>query len=106
MSDDQTTTHDLALRAHSWRNYDPEEFIEAAKADGKTKAREELRVVESGRFYDFLKAGHKFFAPLDPDEREEWARQNPDMMEWIGVWGFLEDLHAFPEYSGIDPDFR
>lgn len=103
MSDGTTTARDLTMRSHSWRNYEPEEFIEAAKADGKVNAREELRTVEGGRFYPLLEAGHKFFTPLDPDERREWAKRNPDMMEWIAVWGYLEDLNYFPDYSGIDP---
>lgn len=102
MPPDQTTARDLTMRGHSWRNYDPEEFLEAADMDGKVRAREELRAVESGRFYEFLKAGHKFFAPLDPDERREWAERNPDVMDWIGVWGYLEDLTTFPEYTDID----
>lgn len=103
-NDGKTTTNDLLRRTHSWRNYDPEEFVEAARVDGKVNARQELKAVEGGRFYPFLKAGHKFFRALDPDEMQSWANQNPEMMKWIGVYGYLEDLITWPQYTGIEQE--
>lgn len=100
---EKTTTRELSLRPHSWRSHEPEEYIEAAESDGKPDARAELSSVEGGRFVPMLKAGHKFFAALDPDERRDWADQNPEMMDWISVWGYLEDLTAFPKHGNIDP---
>lgn len=104
MVDEDLTAHDLALRPHSWRHYEPEEFVVAAKNSGKVEARQEFRAVEAGRFAPFVEAGHKFFRALDPDERDAWASRNPDMMEWIGAWGFLMNLNTFEEWSGIEQE--
>lgn len=101
-TDDLTTVYDLRKRSHSWRNYGPDEFVEAAIADGKVEARTELSAVESGRFEPMLEAGSKFFRALDPDERREFANRNPDMMRWLGAWNMLQDLNPWNEYHDRD----
>lgn len=96
-----TTSTNLLARPHSWRNYEPAEFVAVAEREGKAEARSHLRRVEDGRFNKFLKYAHKFFGPLDEDEREEFARRNPDLVAWIGAYGYLEDLQPYPEYAGV-----
>lgn len=96
------TIAELQRRPHSWRGYEPQEFIDVAVADGKVNARKELRTLESGRFEPMLKAGHKFFSMLDRDEMEEFADRNQDLVNWISVWGFLEDLRYFEPYHELD----
>lgn len=104
MPDNQgrTTRQDITTRSHSWRNFEPEEFLEVAMADGEANAREALKYVESGRFYPSLKETYNFFIPLDPDERREWVDRNPDMAKWIGVYAALEHLNTAPDYTGIE----
>jgi hypothetical protein len=102
MADDETTAFDLAGRPHSWRHYEPEDFIEANRNDPTVEVRKELQIVESGRFYDMLEAGHKFFRALDPDERRDFAQANPDLIAWIGVYAHLNHLNTFEEYTGIE----
>lgn len=100
-------TRDLALRAHSWRNYEPDEFIEAAVEDSKREARQELQTVEAGRFYDMLKAGFNFYKALDRDELDDFAAANQDFVNWIAVYGWLEGLRRFRDYHTLDfPDRR
>lgn len=100
---------EMRYRGHSLRNFDPAEFYEkydeAEQEKDYDKVRElrkALKRVESGRFYPVLEANHKMFAALDPDEKEAWAEANPVMMEWTGVYGLVEDLTGFPEYSSAE----
>jgi hypothetical protein len=102
-TDESITASEVANRPHSWREYDPKMFIHAAKNSGKGKARDALRRVEDGRFYEMLKYAHRFFGPLDADERETFANRNPDLMAWMAAYGYLEDLTAYSDYSGMDP---
>lgn len=99
---DETTIMDLQLRSHSWRGYEPQEFIDVAINDGKVNARKELGTLEGGRFEPLLEAGHKFIVRLDPDEIEEFASRNQDFTNWISVWGFLQDLNRLRDYHTLD----
>lgn len=99
--------HDLTDRTHSYRNYRPQDFVEYPIEDGKfiadkyIDARKVFRRMESGRFHDMMDKTSRFFASLDPDEKRMWANRNPDMMEWIGTFGYIEELNTFEEYSNI-----
>lgn len=106
MVDDDITTTDLRLRAHSWRNYEPLEFVAAAQNDGRIAALDELRAVEAGRFETMLDQTWAFFEPLDEDERQEWAARNQGMMDWVAVFAWLS-RRGLPldEYASFDlPD--
>lgn len=104
MPDNQgrTTRRDIQKQTHSWRNFEPEQFIEVAKTDGEANAREALKYVEDGRFYPMLKEAYNFFIPLDPDEKREWVNRNSDMAEWVGVYAALEHLNPYTDYTGIE----
>lgn len=73
-----------------------------AHNQSKYHAREALHYIEGERFVPLLEAGHKFFTQLDTDERERFARENPGLIRWIGVYGMAEDLNPYTEYSGIE----
>lgn len=90
---------ELTLRSHSLRNYDPREF-RYMKDQGvsKKKLREELRIIESARFEPILDKTHRMFVHLDEDERRDFARNNPGIMDWVSVWADLEDQATFEEY--------
>ena len=97
--DPDLTARDLTLRAHSWRNFEPWEVLIAAKNDGKRTVRAEVwPFIEDGRFEPALKEGHRFFTPLDPDERADFYLRNPDYMDWVSVWGYTEDLVSFQDH--------
>lgn len=84
---------DITWRPHSWRNYEPDEFIQLLESDyNKGEIRTELGVIESGRFKDMLKEAYNFFGPLDQDEKEEFYRRNPDLVRWLEVYARSEDL--------------
>lgn len=89
------TAQDLTTRGHSLRNFDPEDFREVANGQGKREAREALEFVESGRFEPVLAATQRMFRALDGDERRQFAKENPGLMRWVNVWGFLEDVGEF-----------
>jgi len=98
------------LYSHSYRNYRPEEFLEYSIESGKIneekyrKAREILYEMESRRFQSMLYDASKFFANLDEDEQITWAKNNPELMKWIGVYGFLFQYNTHEKYTGV-PSF-
>lgn len=92
---------DITLKSHSWRNYEPDEFIQLLESDfPKDKIREELDVMESGRFNKMLESAYKFYIHLDLDEKKEFYRRNPDLVRWLEVYGRAED--AYPPSQDID----
>lgn len=103
MARDDLTARDLVDRPHSWREFEPREFVAVADNQSKSKARRALKRVEAGRFYEALNETHRFFAALDADEKRDWADANPDMATWIGAWGYVNDQKTFEEYTGIEP---
>lgn len=132
----RTHLEDLAFRRRSYREFTPQEILEVAQVphdvsvglltelgvynpeiraklegdveiSGKLAGREVIGRIESGRFKPMLKAGFKFFGPLDPDERRTFARRNPGVIMWLSAYGFTEDLiwgdQFFPFTEGIYP---
>lgn len=100
---DREMKRELIRRGHSIRNFDPEEFRDLVDEyehipEGKAEARKALKFVESGRFYPMLQAAHKFFRHLDPDEQRDFARRNPGLIEWVNLYGYLEDLIQWKKY--------
>lgn len=93
--DDALTLRDIQKRGHSLRNFKPEDFRRVARTQNKHKARQALRFVEDGRFEPVLATTQRLFRALDADEREAFAVANPGLMEWVNVWGFLEDVGEF-----------
>lgn len=83
---------DITTRPHSYRHYDPEEFIRLIESDyDKKDLRTELKSIEAGRFYTMIKDAHKFWWPLDEDEMEDFYNVNPDLVKWIEVYARLDD---------------
>lgn len=102
---DDDLLESLKTRRRSYRNFTPHE-IRQILTNGNFEAREVLGRIESGRFDPVLGRGHKFFAPLDPDERRLFARRNPGMMEWISVWGAAQHLiHGDQFFTFSDMSF-
>lgn len=98
----------LDRRGHSYRNYKPKDFIEYAIGDDNgldeekyVEARMVLRRMEGRRFHPMLDKISMMFSRLDPDEKKMFARKNPGLTKWIGVYGFLEELNTYEEYTGI-----
>ncbi len=104
---------DLSLtgkRAHatSYRNYRPDDFLDhAINEDGQIvrekyiEARRIYNQMESGRFREMMDKFTSFFANLDRDEKEVWAENNPEMMNWLGIHGFLQVMNTFEDWTGI-----
>lgn len=112
MSNQKNSRRDLTRRSHSYRNYLPEEFIQYSLTEnGKIdrdkygKARETFRSIEDGRFFKMIYRVHLFFSALDTDEKELWKERNPELIEWIGVYGFIEVMNTFEKFTGI-PSFH
>lgn len=86
---------DITTRAHSYRHYEPEEFIRLIESGyDQEELRTELKVIEAGRFYDMLKSTHNFWWRLDEDEMEDFYNVNPDLVKWVEVYARLEDQSA------------
>lgn len=81
---------EITRRPHSYRHYEPEEFIALAEQGERGFARQELDVIESGRFSDMLSEAHSFWWPLDQDEKEEFYSKNPGLVRWIEAWAAAE----------------
>lgn len=99
---------DIIRRGHSYRNFRPEDFMEhALTEDGKLdeekyiEARRVYNKMEDGRFNDMMDSVLRFFTALDEDEKDVWAEHNPELINWLGVHGFLQVLNTCEEYTGI-----
>lgn len=114
LGDRERDERPLTDRGHSYRNYNPEDFIEySLDEDGRldeekyTEARMVLRRMEGGRFHPMLDKISQVFSRLDRDEKDMFARRNPgELMEWVGVLGFLEELNTYEEYTGVKSSFE
>ena len=99
------------LHSHSYRNYRPEEFLEYSIEDNKinmekyNKAKEILYKMESTRLQSLLFDASRFFASLDKDEQDTWAKNNPELMKWVGIYGFLYEYNTYKEYTGVPSRF-
>lgn len=105
---DRTLQDDLGKRRRSYRNFTPDDFRRIwtdAAGDHRDEAqvRELWKRIEANRFQPVLETGHKFFSPLDPDERKSWARRNPGLIEWVSVWGMTEHLANAEEIPDVSP---
>lgn len=100
MTDTPMTASEFRRRGHSYRNHEPHEFWHAMAAHvnnpetglSRPAARDILGYLEGGRFDPMLEATSKVYRALDPDERREFWRRNPDLMEWTCVWNVAQDL--------------
>lgn len=90
--DPQELLEEIKFRAHSYRFYEPDEFIQLLESGvSKRELRSALKNIESGRFYDMLVEAHNFWWPLDVDEMETFRDRNEDLVRWIEVYARLED---------------
>lgn len=89
------TAHDLGMRGHSYRNFSPQEFLDALEESERRDVLAALERVESGRFEPFLANGSKFFSKLDKDEKRLFARRNPEYVLWLTVWNQLSGLNPW-----------
>lgn len=48
--------------------------------------------IEGSRFNKMLKRLMDFYAPLDPDERKMFSKQNPGLVMWVSVYGESQHL--------------
>jgi hypothetical protein len=95
---------DVQFRPHSYREWSPEEFLEwQNQGIPPAELRDEMRFIESGRMDNMLKALHKFWIPLDPDEKETFSQRNPGLMQWLEAWASLEGLR--PPSEDVDVSF-
>jgi len=89
--------------SYSYRDLDvgqyAKAFEECQEEEDRLRCESEVRKgmarAESGRYEDMLDDAHKFFAALDRDERELFARRNPDMFKRIQEYGRIQELNKF-----------
>lgn len=95
---------------HSYRSFDPEGFWDIvdrvdALDDGMARYEHEqelqdvLRFIEDGRWLEFLRSTYLFFSKLDRDEMELFTERNPDLVQWIGLWAWTEDMNPYREWA-------
>lgn len=87
------------MRAHSYRNFEPDEFVEALEEDSQTEVRSALQRVESGRFAPFLEQTSAFFSRLDQDEQETFTRRNPGLVRWMSAYNILHDYNPYADFD-------
>lgn len=100
-ADADLTAQELAFRAHSYRNFEPEEFELAADVSGDAKTREALQTVESGRLFTFLEATSSMFSRLDTDEKRLFTRRNPMLVMWMSVFNRVNDFNPYSEFRDL-----
>lgn len=92
---------EITLSGHSYRNYEPEEFIKLIESDfDEQELRTELGAIEGGRLNRVLKQLHNFWFRLDEDEMEMFYNRNPDIVRWLEVWARLHS--KVPPSSNIE----
>lgn len=89
------------------RDADHESFIDrylsADTHDERVAVRNDLKMLEGGRFYEMLEAAHKMFCyDMNRPDREAFAEANRNLARWMGVYALVEDLNTFPEYTGVE----
>lgn len=92
------SARELVDRAHSYRNYQPEEFFAALEESSEADVRSALTSVEAGRFEEFLSKVSPFFAKLDRDERETFTQRNPGVVRWMSVWNRVNGFDPYTEW--------
>lgn len=92
------SAHELGMRSHSYRNFEPQEFVDALDESDRSLVLEALERVESGRFEPMLEKASVFFAKLDRDEKDTFTRRNPGLVMWMSVWNRLNGYDPFSEW--------
>lgn len=93
--DPEELLDDIKRRPHSYRNYEPQEFIYLIEeGENIREIRPALRRIEDGRFHTMLEKAHRFWFPLDQDEMELYAERNPRLIQWLEVYAKLEEQIA------------
>lgn len=102
---------DMFKGKHSWRGYKDTDFKElwnACKEDAVNSEekldcgitiRRGLQGMEDGRFDSMMEAAHKFFIPLDQDEREDFADRHPEMVKRIDEWAAVQEMRQIENSS-------
>lgn len=94
------TEQDLALKSHSYRNWEPHLFIEGIEDGiGEGVLLGHLKRIEGGRFEPMLRETSEFFGKLDRDEMDLFTRRNPDLVRWMGVWNRLEEFNPYTDFT-------
>lgn len=95
-------------RGHSYRNFRPDDFLQhSLNEKGEVvqekyiEARSAYNKMEGGRFNKMMDSVLKFFNALDEDEKEVWVENNPELVNWLGIHGFLQILDTCEEFTGI-----
>ena len=72
----------------------------------KTKLRLHFRgSVDSGRFWEFLKAAHDVLVHSDLERRSHAAAHMSQWtLSWIATYGLVEELNTFPRVTDITTD--
>ena len=100
---------------HSWRGYQDTDFkalFNACREDSKNPTeklecgvtvRRGFQGIEDGRFDDMLEEAHRFFFPLDKDEKEDFAEKHPILVKRIEDWGVVQEARqvsdGYPEIA-------
>lgn len=103
--DPDLTGRDLAFRKHSYRGFQPEEFLVAwenatdktgeERLDAESTVRSAMGRMEGGRWEGFMESASTFFSKLDRDEMELFTRRNPDLVEWVSAWHTVNELRPY-----------
>lgn len=84
---------DLFKGKHSWRGYKDSKFGDAFQAceesandpeeltNCQRTVKDGMKRIESGRFHPMLRETVRFWFALDRDEKEEFAKRNPDLIK-------------------------
>jgi len=99
------TIEDLTHRPHSYRNYDPQEFVDALEAgEDSAGLRSALNRIESARLEPLLENTSSMFARLDRDEQETFTRRNAGLVRWMSVYNRLNDFDPSVEFYDLGGD--
>lgn len=98
------TAQDLIDRTHSYRNHEPQDYIDALENSSDEAVMAALGRLEGGRFEPLLATTSKFFFKLDRDEMETFTRRNPDLVRWMSVWNRLHGYNPYAEWFELAGD--
>jgi hypothetical protein len=85
--------------------YDPDVFRIAyvqADTEGRERLRRHLRLIDSGRFDDFLDEAHRLISRSDRRRRKHAKRSfSRWTLRWVATWAIVEDLDPVPNVTGV-----